>query len=660
MSSPKFLKTNLAGKVKNLPHFKSEALLPLFEAVINAIQAIQEQRNVASGEIAIHVIREKQAMLGNFDIPKINGFTIIDNGVGFNSINYDSFETSDTTHKLALGGKGVGRFLWLKAFDSVSVDSVFVENGRKMCRTFSFTTSNGIDQKSIEETNKEQLTFVQLNNFKKEYQQLPSAFKTTEKIAQRILEHCLSYFISGNVPKITIIDGDETITLNYIFDTKMKNNITINEIKINGKTFKLAHIKLYSTQHEKMHNIVLCANNRDVKSINISRVLGTSSQFDESDKKFTYALYVTSPYLDETVDTYRMDFDIPDEESLLSKEKPVSQKQLDESLAAAVREFLKEFLAKVKLKKEEIVAKFVSDENPSLRAVPYYCPEVYDDFEPNSSPEKINEALYRHKGKAEYEIKRQSDTLLKTQNKSVEEMEESYQKLTSQLTDFQKDNLAQYICNRKRIIMLLEKKLEQNSDGKYSNEDIVHDIIFPRKAMTHEITFEDHNLWVLDERLAFHAFAASDKPLNQITDSLSTDRPDIIAFAEIDDDKIARAVSIIEFKKPQRANFDEDPISQLYRYLGDIKDGKGVKLPNGRQLHVSEMTRFYCYAICDINDKIKKFVTYNGNFSSLKGELGYYTYNSILKAHTEILHFDKIVVDAKQRHKAFFEKLGIH
>ena len=49
----------------------------------------------------------------------------------------------------------------------------------------------------------------------------------------------------------------------------------------------------------------------------------------------------------------------------------------------------------------------------------------------------------------------------------------------------------------------------------------------------------------------------------------------------------------------------------------------------------------------------------NGNYARLKGELGYYMYNRTLNAHTEILHFDKIVVDAKRRHKAFFEKLGI-
>ena len=207
------------------------------------------------------------------------------------------------------------------------------------------------------------------------------------------------------------------------------------------------------------------------------------------------------------------------------------------------------------------------------------------------------------------------------------------------------------------MIALLERKLELNADGKLSNEDIVHDLIFPRKATTTELAFEDHNLWLIDERLTFHAFAASDKPLSQTTTSKSDERPDIVAFAEVDDDKIARSVSILEFKKPQRGKFDEDPTRQLYRYLRDIKENK-VRLPNGRDLNVGDATRYYCYAICDITPAVQEFAE-NANYSKLKSELGYYMYNRALNAHTEILHFDKIVADAKRRHKAFFKKLGI-
>ena len=144
----------------------------------------------------------------------------------------------------------------------------------------------------------------------------------------------------------------------------------------------------------------------------------------------------------------------------------------------------------------------------------------------------------------------------------------------------------------------------------------------------------------------------------KISASTSKDRPDIVAFAEADDDKIARAVSLLEFKKPQRPNFDEDPTRQMYGYLRKLRDAKVVKLPNGRELQVADITRFYCYAICDINEKIRVFAE-NGNFSALKGELGFYIYNQKLNAHTEILAFDKLVNDAKRRHRAFFDKLGI-
>ena len=658
MTSQKFLKTDLVGKIQNLPHFKSEALLPLFEAVVNAIQAIQERVILPTGEITIKVIRENQETMDGIEIPAIVSFEITDNGIGFNSENYDSFETSDTTHKIALGGKGVGRFLWLKAFNSVYIESVFEDNNKKFLRKFSFTTTSGIKEELLEETQLPQNTTIKLNGFKEEYRKLPSAFKTTQKIAQRILEHCLSYFISNSVPKMTLVDQEGAIVLNDIFNKEIKNNITAEDILVETQPFRLSHIKLYST-HDKMHNIVLCANNRDVKPLSLSRLLGTNTQFDEADMKFTYALYVTSPYLDQTVDNYRLDFDIPEDVSLFTDKNVITQKKIKERLEASVRIFLRDFIESAKQKKEEIVAKYVATENPALRAVPQYCPEIFDEIEPNSTPEKINEVLYRHKGKAEFAIRQKSEQLLKTQTKSIEEVEKYYKALAPQLSDFQKDNLAQYLCDRKFTIELLEKKLQLNTNGKYSNEDIIHDIIFPRKTTTDELTFENHNMWLIDECLAFHNFAASDKPLNQTTESTRSDRPDIVAFAEVDDDKVARAVSIVEFKKPHRTHFDEDPTRQLYRYLREIRESKGINLPNGRQLHVADTTRYYCYAICDINDAIHEFAENNGGYARLKGELGYYTYNRALNAHTEILHFDKIVVDAKRRHKAFFEKLGI-
>jgi len=656
-----FLKMDLEGKVRNLPSFKTEALLPVFEAIVNSIHAIEDRKfpSIEDGRISIEVNREDAGLFGENEIRPVVGFVITDNGIGFNESNFSSFETSDSTYKKERGGKGIGRLLWLKAFDSVYVSSVYVDSAsQRRHRKFAFNTKDGIKEDSNTESSEDQATTVYLNGFKDEYRRLPTAYKTPSKIAQRILEHCLSYFISGAAPSIVVIDQDEQTSLNALFSEDIKNNVVNETLKIEGQVFSLAHMRLYGT-HDKMHNMALCANGRDVKGYSLSSVLGTGSQFDNESDKFTYALYVTSPYLDQHVSSHRMGFEIPDEPSLFSLENSPSLKQVVSKVSDSAREHLKDILQVTRSRKEEIVANYIANENPSLRAVPHYCPEVYDEIEPNSSPEKINEVLYRYKGRAEFSIRKQSAELLKTQNKSLEEMSDIYEKLTEKITDFQKDNLVNYLCDRKRVIALLEKKLELNSDGKFSNEDIVHDIIFPRKTTTDHLSFENHNLWIIDENLTFHNFAASDKPLNQIMDSESEERPDIVAFAEIDEDKIARAVSIIEFKKPQRTAFDEDPTRQLYRYLREIRGVKKVKLPNGRDLNVSENTRFYCYAICDITPAIRTYTENVGQYAELKGELGFYMYNKALNAHTEILAFDKIVVDVKRRHRAFFEKLGI-
>jgi hypothetical protein len=653
----KDMKTNLAGRIRNMPHFRSEALLPLFEAVINSIQAIAEKGDLSRGSVTVRIIRDKQQSLDNGDTPPITGFDITDNGIGFNDANFDSFQTADSPYKESLGGKGVGRFLWLKAFARVDIDSVYAEKQKRMRRKFGFSAKSGIGEGFPETTDAPFATTVHLIGFKKDYQRLPTAYKTTGKIAQRILEHCLSYFISGAVPRITLEDDDGSILLNTVYDNEYKSNIQHDELTLRGSVFSLTHLKLYST-YEQMHNIVLCADKRDVTRISLSKALGTSTQFDDDNRRFTYALYATSPYLDKHADHYRLSFDLPEDEALLGEASGVSMRQITDAMANSAKAFLSEYLKKTMAKKHDIVTRYVSHENPALRAVPVYCPEVFDEIEPNSTDERIDEVLYHFKGKTEYQIRKRSAELLKTQTHSLQEIDAAYAQLVPQITDFQKDNLVKYLCDRKHIIAVLQRKLELNADGKYPNEDIVHDIIFPRKTDSSCLRFEDHNLWLIDEILAFHIFAASDIPFEDSMDSESPDRPDIVAFAELDEDKYARAVSLLEFKKPQRTSFDEDPTKQLYRYLREIKTAQKVKMRNGRDLLVRPDTRYFCYAICDPTAAIREFAE-NMNYAPLVGERGYYTYNRNHNAHFEILAFDKLVTDAKRRHKAFFDALRI-
>jgi hypothetical protein len=431
--------------------------------------------------------------------------------------------------------------------------------------------------------------------FNENYYKQPSAYKTTAKIAQRIFEHCLSYYITKQAPNITVFDEDENISLNDLYK-KIKDEIKTEPFTIKKHIFSLHHIKLFST-YNKLHDVVLCADHRDVKHYNMSKLIGTSSQIDTGDEKFVYAAYIESKYLNDNVNSTRLDFEFPDnQDDLNSAVFPISLNEILSVIESKVKDYLNKYIEIIVQRKKEIINDYLEKDNPTLRAVAKYCPEVYNEIEPSATKEKIDETLYAYKGKAEYEIKKVGNNLLKTNFNSIEEIKDKVKELEEKIEVFQKDQLASYFIFRKMIIELLKKKLDLNKDGKYSNEDIIHDIIFPRKTTTNEILFNDHNLWLIDERLSFHSFAASDKQIKEISEDQSEDRPDICIFSEIDDDNIARSVSLIEFKKPMRKNFDSQPTTQLLKYVRKLRDKK-ILNQNGRTLLTNKCTKYYCYAI---------------------------------------------------------------
>lgn len=321
------------------------------------------------------------------------------------------------------------------------------------------------------------------------------------------------------------------------------------------------------------------------------------------------------------------------------------------------KNYLSIYIEKIKADKLIKCKNFVS-KNPMLRHVLVHCPEIIDEIDENATDEKINETFYKKKGHVDYEIQNNVNQLLKTQPSSFQEVRDRYNDLTKKIDDFNADTLAGYLIWRKLIIQLLENKIALNKQEVYEKEAIIHDIIFPRKTLSDQIPFESLNLWIIDEQLTFHQFAASDKELHLYSSSESALRPDIFVCTEGDKNQNARSVSIIEFKKPQREQFDQDPVSEMYKIIREIR-GKKVKTFTGRPLLVDPVTtRFYCYAICDINNKIDEYAD-NNNWIKLKDNLGYYQFNQSLGSYTEILSYDEILNDVKKRHTIFFEKLGI-
>lgn len=213
------MKTDVAGRVRNLGLAASKPLFPLYEAVINSIEAIQDAKR-QDGRIDIRILRDKNLLSEQEpSAGDVIGFEIEDNGVGFDLANFAAFETSDTTYKAQRGGKGVGRFLWLVAFGTVQISSSFKSTTSAKLRKFDFVPQGeGIKDMTLEDVQDDSpKTKVSLLGFYPKYQkQCP---KRLETIATHLIENCLEYFIRADCPQIILHDdAEEPLDLNLRFE----------------------------------------------------------------------------------------------------------------------------------------------------------------------------------------------------------------------------------------------------------------------------------------------------------------------------------------------------------------------------------------------------------------------------------------------------------
>jgi hypothetical protein len=660
--------TDLEGRLRNLPNFSNNALFPVFEAVVNSIQAIHERGSLDRGHIVIRIIREfgDQTLLSDQnetpekEKTKIKDFEIEDDGIGFDKRNFDSFQKLDSLHKKEIGGKGIGRLYWLKAFDKIEVESIYLENTQyKLCK-FSFTKKNWIKNENANSIieNETLKTIVKLKGFKEEYRKRQTAFKKIDTIAEHILKYCISYFMAGTAPHIIIEDKSERIDLDNVYSEQIQISSDVN-FKVSSEAFKIFHTKINS-KYIDSHKFVFCADNRIVQESSLQQDLGKSPfiDIDDPNRQFYYVGYISGNYLDSHLDNSRMMFYIPEnEENLSNFIGELSMLKIRDKASEVSSSFLKDYITHLEKLKHDNVNRYLS-KNPALLNIPEYCPELFKEIGADAPDDKIHAVLYKYKGIAELKIQKKAKKLLRTQADSKEEIKEKYNELLKEINSFDKFDLVKLLVWRKLILELLEKKVRLNSKNVYEKENVIHDIIFPRYTQNNKILFEDKNLWIFDESLMYHKFAASEPILNEISTSESNLRPDIICCEQAENDPRIKTVSIFEFKKPQKKDFDENPTRQIYRYIRDIQNQK-LKTWDGRFINVDEnMTIYYCYAICDINKQIKEFAIDDG-FKPLMGSTGYYRYNDNRKAHLYIISFDKLIEDARKRHKTFFDKLGI-
>ena len=671
------LVTNLKGRIRNTNLPRSHGLMPVFEAVVNSIQAIEDSPNSHQGTITLEIVRQQGALteLDSKIKAPISGFVITDNGCGFNEKNFQSFETLDSDYKIDKGCRGLGRLIWLKVFESATISSTYAENATFRKREFIFNESSAISSHSIEDINSAQYkTIVTLKNFEEKYRGV--APKDAYRIADSLLEHILWYFVrEGSSPEIILRDDQEEINLSSLFERYMADSAETDTIDIGGYSFDLTHIKfrnIHSLSSKSQHKLAWCASNRLVKEevIRPELVPGLYGSLKDTKGDFYYTCYITSNYLNDRVASERTGFNIDEDVPDMLGE--ISFKHLRLKVTEKSAEFLEPYLEDKITASIDRIENFVSDLAPQYRPIIGRMKKEDLIVDPEITNEKLDVHLHKQKYKLENEILNEGHGIMKPkENESHEDYSGRLTNYLQKVQDIKKSDLANYVSHRRVIIDLLRKSLDALANGKHEKEEVIHRLIMPMIADSDNTSELDCNLWLVDERLAFHNYLASDKTLNSmpITDSVLNKEPDILSLRVFDNPLLVSAdksppfasLTIVEIKRPMRNDVsndeDKDPIFQCLNYLEKIRSGK-VTTKNNRPINAGGEIPGYCYVLCDLTPTmIKRCKHYD--LQSTSDGMGYFGYHKSYSAYIEVISFDQLVKGATERNSAFFHHLGI-
>lgn len=655
-------KINIKGRVKNFNLPENKSLIPLFEAVVNSLQAIEERRKtqVFNGEIEIRIDREdtiSEELLG-----RIQDITISDNGIGFDEPNFSSFLESDSSYKDGIGGKGVGRFSWLKAFKKAKIDSCFSMDGKYYKRSFEFSLDNHEIDDGVSLCDKKQpSTTIKLCGFLDKYK--ASAPIKLDIIAIKLIQHIFVYLLGKDCPKIVLLDNKgNRVVLNELFKRKVSLEGSAETFSIAENDFSLTKIRVDGDLING-HRLYLCANNRLVDSKDLSRYIVNLDKALMGESSFWFLGIVTSQYLDNNVDMNRLSFSIS--ESADDGFCPiVTISKIVLSSVELIEDCLKDYLMPIAEEKKKRINDYITTQAPQYRHLLKYMSADLNGIKPGVSEEKLDLLLYQLDRDFQLANKKEGQQIFNDLKNDVTESDDykkRFEEHVARISDENKSILAKYVAHRKAIIDLFEAGMCKSDGRNYVKEEYMHNLIYPMRTTSDDIDYEQHNLWLIDERLAYFFFASSDIPFDN---DKKQDRPDLmlfdnsVALLESKNDGTAYdTVVIFELKKPMRKDLvTNNPVDQVTDYMIKIQSNS-VADKNGRIIHTDEHTKFYLYVVCDVIDNYKNELEKKYGFKETIDRLG--MFRMIDNQYFEVLTYDKIINDAKKRNKILFDKLGI-
>ncbi len=654
---------DLRAEVKRaiLPDGLNGFLFPLYEAISNAFHAIEERwgdKLEVEGRLEIEFDALNQTI------------SVSDNGSGFSDKNLSAFLTPLTGNKYERGGKGFGRFMAFKVFNKVHY-SAALEGGRYESYKydpFSYA-DNLIDIASPEGAGKHKFEHgitVQMggplaefsNYFYFDDEQLTKSHQP-EDIVSSILDHFLIEFIQKKVPKhfLLKIQGAEFNLFNDFHEALSEGQGRTETLMIGEKEeyFTFNYFRVGVDQSKK-HRLYFYADNRAASDLeNISSGLNTKpfvKKKGSQENRYFYLVAVSSEFFvssqsrDRITNLHGKVYHDGKKKTIKDHLIALSKKHILETEG----EYTVARRAEMKGHVDHLIAI-----DPLLRRG--LTGGTSEDFVKKrtitETKEQLAQDLFVERFRQKFDFSKLDE------NAPIDKLVDV---VRNQIPEDAKEALAVYVAYRNNVIQLFRNMMDKK-DGKVTTEDTVHQLIYPRYKDKEEVDYSAHNLWLLDDDLAYAEYISSDRT----TEGSGRAKGDFAHDLLINND---RELMVVEMKRPQKSGYkseteysEEDeantdnPVDQLKKQIAGIRKRKKIKTSAGREVPISDEGMVRGYVLADWNDNLQQYLK-NEDFiiSDFGGQMAY-RYYSNLNVMIEVLAFDRLVDRASNRNEAFVQML---
>lgn len=622
------LTVNIENYVKRLKDI--DFLQPLFEAIVNSLDADATNIKV---KFDTEFDEDKKV---NF----VTGFSITDDGDGFNEKNTDTFFEMMQMDKQK-GKLGSGRFIWLKVFDKVIINS---KSSNKDTYINFVKNYDEISSQEKPANNETTSTTIVFSNVTKEYEDKKPVFDI-EGLKIKIEYQLL--------PKLLLLKQKEKRTFNIVIGSEF-NKITdenlppMDEDDFNVKTSKgEADFKLF-------YKVT-----KDGKSINVGYYVAHGRQVKEFTKEAklpnlpenaSVIMFLTSKYFDNAVGDSRNELEI--DMNNTTKAFPLSFSDINEKLKIHADEIINNAIPEIKASNERA-------KEQAIKEVPYLVSYIKSDVYGIRTKTGWQNYAKQKFEKDEKEVTAKFKKVLDGKDITTDE----YERIVQEYKRVGEIELGRYIAYREQIIKHL-RKLEKDSS---TDEGKLHDVFITyidkckKEEGNKNQTFDcytDANLWLLDDKFMFYKNVFSDEKIKNIKNiimeedayySENNTEPDITIFYDKKNDK--KDVVVVEFKaikiNSSEAKHKATSIEQINTNIGIIKK------------EIEGINNFYGFIITKLDEKtIERLLINDAQKLYSNGEIPYfYLYNKNNASHTYIVDIRSIIQDASIRNKVFLDVL---